>query len=70
MARAHGFQMRLIPMNNTHHATMEELVIAKELLMDGSVSGGCTSLKLSTRHRKPEQSASADALPRVVELDR
>lgn len=31
MARAHGFQMRLIPMNNTHHATMEELVIAKEL---------------------------------------
>jgi len=31
MARAHGFQMRLIPMNNTHHATMEELVIGKEL---------------------------------------
>jgi DNA adenine methylase len=31
MARAHGFQMRLIPMNNTHHATMEELVIGKDL---------------------------------------
>ncbi len=31
MARAHGFQMRLIPMTNTHHATMEELVIGKEL---------------------------------------
>lgn len=31
MARKHGFQMRLIPMNNTHHATMEELVIGKDL---------------------------------------
>jgi DNA adenine methylase len=31
MARHHGFQMRLIPMNNTHHATMEELVIGKDL---------------------------------------
>jgi len=31
MARAHGFQMRLIPMTNTHHATMEELVIGKNL---------------------------------------
>lgn len=31
MARAHGFQMRLIPMKNTHHATMEELVIGKDL---------------------------------------
>ncbi|NMA43133.1 MAG: DNA adenine methylase [Oligosphaeraceae bacterium] len=31
MARTHGFQMRLVPMNNTHHATMEELVIGKEL---------------------------------------
>jgi len=36
MARAHGFQMRLIPMTNTHHATMEELVIGKNLSwMDG-----------------------------------
>jgi len=31
MARKHGFQMRLIPMTNTHHATMEELVIGKNL---------------------------------------
>lgn len=31
MARVHGFQMRLIPMTNTHHATMEELVIGKDL---------------------------------------
>lgn len=31
MARSHGFQMRLIPMSNTHHATMEELVIGKDL---------------------------------------
>ncbi len=36
MARNHGFQMRLIPMTNTHHATMEELVIGKDLSwMDG-----------------------------------
>lgn len=36
MARRHGFQMRLIPMNNTHHATMNELVIGKDLSwMDG-----------------------------------
>ncbi len=36
MARSHGFQMRLIPMTNTHHATMEELVIGKNLSwMDG-----------------------------------
>lgn len=30
-ARTYGFQMRLISMNNTHHATMEELVIGKDL---------------------------------------
>ena len=36
MARSHNFQMRLIPMNNTHHATMEELVIGRDLSwMDG-----------------------------------
>lgn len=36
MARVHGFQMRLIPMTNTHHATMKELVIGKNLSwMDG-----------------------------------
>ena len=31
LARKHGFQMRLIPMNNTHHAQMFELVIGKNL---------------------------------------
>ncbi|MBX7235706.1 MAG: DNA adenine methylase [Caldilineales bacterium] len=31
LARLHGFQMRLIPMKNTHHATMNELVIGKNL---------------------------------------
>jgi len=31
MARHHGFQMRLLPMKNTHHATMEELVIGRDL---------------------------------------
>jgi len=31
MARRHGFQMRLIPMTNTHHATMRELVIGRDL---------------------------------------
>jgi len=31
MARRHGFQMRLIPMSNTHHATVEELVIGRDL---------------------------------------
>ena len=31
MARTHGFQMRLIPMKNTHHATMMELVIGRNL---------------------------------------
>jgi len=31
MAHSHGFQMRLVPMTNTHHATIEELVIGKSL---------------------------------------
>jgi DNA adenine methylase len=31
MARARGFQMRLIPITNTHHTIMEELVIGKNL---------------------------------------
>lgn len=36
LARKHNFKMRLIPMTNTHHATMEELVIGKDLSwMDG-----------------------------------
>lgn len=31
LARKHSFQMRLIPMSNTHHARMLELVIGKNL---------------------------------------
>lgn len=31
MARRHHFQMRLIPMKNTHHATMKELIIGRNL---------------------------------------
>ncbi len=31
MARSHKFEMRLIPMTNTHHAMMEELVIGRDL---------------------------------------
>jgi DNA adenine methylase len=31
MARHHGYQTRLIPMSNTHHTTVEELVIGKDL---------------------------------------
>ncbi|MDZ7315485.1 MAG: DNA adenine methylase [candidate division KSB1 bacterium] len=31
MARRHRFQMRFIPMKNTHHATMRELVIGRDL---------------------------------------
>ncbi|WP_322513655.1 DNA adenine methylase [Chloroflexus sp.] len=31
LARAHGFQMRLVPMKNTHHATLRELVIGRDL---------------------------------------
>lgn len=31
MARNHRFKMRIVPMNNTHHATMEELVIGRDL---------------------------------------
>ncbi len=31
LARKHNFQMRLIPMNNTHHAQIFELVIGKNL---------------------------------------
>ncbi len=39
MAKHHGFQVRLIPMNNTHHATMEELVIGRDLGWMGTCGG-------------------------------
>jgi len=31
MARRYGFDTRLVPMKNTHHATMDELVIGRDL---------------------------------------
>jgi len=31
MARKHGFQVRCIPMKNTHHTTMRELVIGRNM---------------------------------------
>lgn len=43
MARRYGFDTRLVPMKNTHHATMVELVIGRDLArMDNRSAGvGC-----------------------------
>lgn len=57
MARSHGFQMRLIPMTNTHHATMEELVIGKDLSwMDGFPAVHEPDAKYAAQIRKRKQS--------------
>jgi DNA adenine methylase len=48
LAREHGFQMRLIPMNNTHHARMEELVIGNDL--SGLVSYPTVSESSTSSH--------------------
>jgi len=56
MARNHGFQMRLISMTNTHHATMEELVIAKDLSwMDGFPAVHEPDIKYAARTIKRKQ---------------
>jgi len=53
MARCHRFQMRLIPMTNTHHATMEELVVGKDLSwMDGFPAVHEPEAEYVTRKRK------------------
>jgi DNA adenine methylase len=55
MTRRHGFQMRLIPMTNTHHATMEELVIGRDLTwMDGypSVHEPAAEYKVADKRKK------------------
>lgn len=55
MARRHSFQMRLIPMTNTHHTTMEELVIGKDLTwMDRypAVHQPVAEYKVSSRRKK------------------
>jgi DNA adenine methylase len=57
MARAHGFQMRLIPMTNTHHATMEELVIGKNLSwMDGFPAVHEPEVEYSVQRKKERHS--------------
>ena len=62
MARKHGFQMRLIPMKNTHHAIMEELVIGKNLSwMDRykSVHEPLAEYKLDGKKREVPTTASS-----------
>lgn len=57
MARNHGFQMRLIPMTNTHHATMQELVIGKDLSwMDRytAVHEPITEYKTEGKRKRPK----------------
>ena len=65
MARSHGFQMRLIPMTNTHNTAMEELVIGKDLSwMDGfpSVHEPATEYKVSKiRKSYPNKSLKGGA---------
>lgn len=62
MARAHGFQMRLIPMTNTHHATMEELVIGKNLSwMDGYHAVHEPEVKYAVLGRRKKRSPLADS---------
>ncbi len=60
MARAHRFQMRLIPMTNTHHATMKELVIGNNLSwMDGAHPVHEPEAKYAVRERKKKRPAIA-----------
>lgn len=64
LARRHGFQMRLIPMTNTHHTTMEELVIGKDLSwMDQypAVHEPVCDYKTEGKRRRSRQGAQADA---------
>jgi len=56
MARSHDLQMRLIPMTNTHHATMEELVIGRDLSwMDGFPSVHEPVVEYSSRRIKKKR---------------
>lgn len=57
MAINHGFQMRLIPMTNTHHATIEELVIGRDLTwMDRFPAVHEPSLEYKTDKKKKKVS--------------
>jgi hypothetical protein len=56
MARSHRFQMRLISMTNTHHATMEELVVGKDLSwMDSFPAVHDPEAEYLTRNRKKKR---------------
>lgn len=58
MARRYGFQMRLIPMTNTHHTTMSELVIGRDLSwMDRFTEVHEPRADYSTEEEKKETSA-------------
>lgn len=75
MACQHGFQMRLIPMKNTHHATMKELVIGRELswldelpaVRDPEARYGFEKRK---KKRPNQQRRRADGLTRAAQLER
>lgn len=55
MARAHGFQMRLVPMANTHHTRMEELVVGRHLgWMDAFPAVHEPRAEYAARGRKPD----------------
>jgi DNA adenine methylase len=55
LARRHHFQMRMIPMNNTHHAKMFELVISKNLTWLNDLPIICeTSSAYLTKQKRPK----------------
>ena len=66
MARKHGFQMRLISMNNTHHATMEELVIGKDLSwMDAFPAVHEPTAKYKTIKKTVSRRSRRNSAPRI-----
>ncbi|MCX7683612.1 MAG: DNA adenine methylase [Anaerolineae bacterium] len=71
MARRHGFQMRLIPMKNTHHATMKELVIGRDLSWLNDLPAACESKVRYVQRQKqmPESHPPAEGYPDREALD-
>ncbi|MDD4447292.1 MAG: hypothetical protein PHN61_06405, partial [Methanothrix sp.] len=51
LARGHGFSMRLVPMKNTHHAKMQELVIGRDLSWMDQLQA-LINQKLDARHEE------------------
>lgn len=70
MAMRHGFQMRLIPMTNTHHATMEELVIGKDLTWMNHYPAICGSIVYTTETKKSFPIKRFERLKRLHRLAR